>query len=458
MPRYTDYTDFAHGFVEVIPGPEAFPVQSSGFWEQLEVNSERALQEANDPEYVERGLSPVGAGGLQVLCLWAGLEPVQSRADLTASAAHYLSDNLQQPGCQSMVLINEFLYRRRADAIESASRLLLPGAGFGLISGSAIGRNSKRFCYALLCFLENRYYLRILMLYEKAERAGYERHVLVPRTQTAAGNPIDKESITAAHQYIEAGVDLAEVVPETVNEVLNVFEQRYGPSNSMCFDVFEDAESQMTEVFIFRDLRESHIREVEGVVFGDEAELIVLRLGDRMRSVEEHSATGVGVRVAGAIASALLNGATVRYIKDEELTEQSDLQTLIEALASDTDDRLQLRELYLEEAPIEDSPILILRCEKKNSLSSALDFFRARGDDLLEDLQNIRNLKIGFAVPSEEDAEKEDVYSFTVHCERASSMRYFVPYAVANIPTAVRTEFETYLRGEYNVRVVPGTP
>jgi hypothetical protein len=295
------------------------------------------------------------------------------------------------------------------------------------------------------------------MLYEKAERAGYKRHVLVPRTQTAAENPIDKESITAARESIEAGVGLSAVVPERVNDVLDDFEQRYGHRKSMCFDIFEDTRNEMTEVFIFRDLRESHIREVDGVVFGDEAELIVLRLRDQMRSVEEHSTTGIGVRVASAIASSLLEGARVRYIKDEELTARDDLQKLINALANDEDERLQLRELYLEEAPIQDSPILILRCEKGQSLSSSLGFFRARGVDLLADLQNVRNLKISFAVPSDEDPDKEDLYSFLVYLERSSSMRYFVPYSVASFPTTVRMEFEAYLRGEYNVRVVPGT-
>jgi hypothetical protein len=252
-------------------------------------------------------------------------------------------------------------------------------------------------------------------------------------------------------------VELATLGAKTVNDILDGFEQGPGRKRSMCFDVFEDEENEMTEIFIFRDLRESHIREVDGVVFGDEAELIVLRLYNRMRSVEEHSSTGVGARVATALASSLLDASQVHYIKDAELTEQDDLQALINTLADDKDARLRLRELYLEDAPIQDSPTLILRCKKDESLSRSLAFLQARDIDLLTDLQNIRNLKIGFAIPSDEDPDKTDLYSFTVYCERASSMRYFVPYAVANIPTKVRIEFEAYLRGEYNVRAVPGT-
>lgn len=457
MPRYADYTDFAHEFVEMIPEPEGFPARPPGFWEQLEVNSQRVLQDANDPEYVEGGLSPTGAGGLQVICLWAGLEPLQSRADLTAAAARYLSENLQQSGCQSITLINEFLYRRRADAIESASRYLVPKDCFSLISSSAIGRNSKRFCYTVLSFLGSPHYLRMLMLYEKAERAGYSRYVLVPKRETSLGNPIDKESVTKARQQIEDGLDLATLEAGTINDTLDGFEHGHSQKESICFDVFKDDDNDMTEVFILRDLRESHIREVDGVVFGDEAELIVLRLYDRMRSVEEHSSTGIGKCVASAVASSLLDDAQVHYIEDKELTEQHKLRALIDALVGDTDSLLRLRELYLEHAPIEDSPVLILRCEKTRSLSTPLEFFKARDVDLLSDLEDVRSLKISFAVPSGDNGDSTDLYSFTLYCESAGSTKYFVPYAVSNIPTRVRLQFEAYLRGEYDVRVVPRT-
>jgi hypothetical protein len=295
------------------------------------------------------------------------------------------------------------------------------------------------------------------MLYEKAERAGYSRYVLVPKRETSLGNPIDKESVTRAREQIEAGVDLATLDAETVGDLLDGFEQGHGHKDSMCFDVFEDDENEMTEAFILRDLRESHIREVDGVVFGDEAELIVLRLYDRMWSLEEHSSTGVGIRVASAMASLLLDGAKVHYIGDRELTEQENLRALIDALLGDTDSLLRLRELYLEHAPIEDSPVLILRCEKSRSLSTPLEFFKARDIDLLSDLENVRSLKISFAVPSGENEDSNDLYSFTVYCESAGSKKYFVPYAVSNIPTRVRSQFEAYLRREYDVRVVPGT-
>lgn len=457
MPRYADCTDFAQKFIEELPSPRELEARRSEFWDLLGVNADRILEDAKGADFLEDRFSSLGAGGLQVLCLWTGLEPLQTRAVLRSTIAEYLAANLAYPGCQSAILINEFLYRRRPDAIEAICRLLLPEGQFELVRSSDVDTNSKRFCYAISAFVQNSHNLRLLMLYESAERAGYTRYVLVPRTETPSGNPIDGESVNQAQKHIETGVDLAVLDVETVSNILDDFERRHGHKESLCFDLFKDPENTMTLVFILRDLRESYIREVDRVVFGDEAELVVLRLYDRIRTVDEHSSTGIGVRIAIAMASTLLEDVNLRYIEDTQLTEQEDLEKLVGTLASGEDRQLRLREVYLGAAPIEEAPVLILRCDKERNLSKPLEFLKRKDIALLQDLHNIRNLKIGFVVPSAEDEDKEDVYSFTVFCKRVRSTRYFLPYAAANISTDVRSQFEAYLRGKHDVRVVPGS-
>jgi hypothetical protein len=455
MPRYADYTDFAQQLVEWLPSPKELEARRSEFWDLLEVNASRILEDAGDADFLEGRFSSLGVGGLQVLCLWAGLEPLQTSAGLQSTIAEYLTANLAHSGCQSVILINEFLYRRRTDTIEALCRLILPEDQYTCTRSSDVSANSKRFCYAILAFVQNPHNLRLLMLHESAERAGYTRYVLVPRTETLSGNPIDKESVNQAQQHIESGADLAVLDIETVDNILDDFERRYGHKESLCFDLFKDPENTMTLVFILRDLRESLIREVDGVVFGNEAELVVLRLYDRMRTIDEHASTGIGVRIANAIASALLEDVNLRYIEDTQLTQQADFESLIGALASGSDEKLRLRELYLETAPIKEAPILILRCDKEHNLSVPLEFLEEKNVHLLQDLHNIRNLKVGFVIPAGED--KQDVYSFTVFCKRLRSMAYFLPYAAANISTDVRSQFEVYLREKFDVRVVPGT-
>ncbi|MHA1741022.1 MAG: hypothetical protein ACTSVD_02900 [Candidatus Thorarchaeota archaeon] len=265
----------------------------------------------------------------------------------------------------------------------------------------------------------------------------------------------DEEAAELAQQHIDTGADLSILDVGKINDILEDFELRHGHRESLCFEIFEDSESKMTLVFILRYLRESLIREVESVVFADEAELVVLRLHDGMRVIEESSASGIGVSIATAIASELLGDLNIQYIKDTQLTRQEDIEKLIDALANAEDDRLRFQELYLESAPVEDAPKLILRCEKSQNLSSPLEFLRQKNIDLLQDLNSIHKLNVAFV--TESAAGKKKAYIFRVYCKQASPGRYYLPYSAPNISTRIRSEFETYLRETYNVQVVPGT-
>ncbi len=449
MPRFADHTAFAESFIAQLPLLEDIEARDSAFWALLEVNANRVLDDANDVESVKKILSPLGSGGLQTLCVWAGLEPLRKKADLRSALADFLASNLESSGCQTVILINKFLRRRRPDAIEAICRLVLPGPRFNLVRSSDIDPNSKRLCYALLAFVQNPHLLRSLMLFESAERAGYTRYVLIPKMET------DEEAAELAQQHIDTGADLSILDVGKINDILEDFELRHGHRESLCFEIFEDSESKTTLVFILRYLRESLIREVESVVFADEAELVVLRLHDGMRVIEESSASGIGVSIATAIASELLGDLNIQYIKDTQLTRQEDIEKLIDALANAEDDRLRFQELYLESAPVEDAPKLILRCEKSQNLSSPLEFLRQKNIDLLQDLNSIHKLNVAFV--TESAAGKKKAYIFRVYCKQASPGRYYLPYSAPNISTRIRSEFETYLRETYNVQVVPGT-
>jgi hypothetical protein len=266
---------------------------------------------------------------------------------------------------------------------------------------------------------------------------------------------VDEEAAELAQQHIEAGADLTLLDVGTVNDVLEDFERRYGHRESQCYEVFEDNVSGMTLVFVFRYLRESHIREVENVVFAAEAELIVLRLRDGMRVIEEHSESGNGTRIAVAIASEMLRDPNIQYIEDTRLTAQEDLERCLDVLVNGEDDCLRFQELYLKSAPVEEAPILILRCEKSRNLSGPLEFFRQNNINLLQDLTDVRNLNVAFVIETANGKSK--AYIFKIYCKQARPGRYFLPYSVANISTNTRSEFEAYLREKYNVRVVPGT-
>jgi hypothetical protein len=76
MPRYADYTGFAENFVRQLPSLEDLEARDSTFWDLLEVNAERVLDSARQVEFLKHSFSSLGAGGLQALSLWTGLEPL----------------------------------------------------------------------------------------------------------------------------------------------------------------------------------------------------------------------------------------------------------------------------------------------------------------------------------------------------------------------------------------------
>jgi hypothetical protein len=272
------------------------------------------------------------------------------------------------------------------------------------------------------------------------------------------GRALDEETADLARRRIDDGVDLASLDAEKVSAALEKFESRHGRRQSRCVDLFKDEASRMVLVFILRYLRQAHIREVDDVVFGDAAELVVLRLYKRIQVMEEHSSTGVGVAIANTLARELLGDPNVEYIQDTQLTEEEAVEKLLDTLAKGEDENLRFRELYLKSAPVEESPYLILRCnpkDKEGDLSVPLKSFGKKNVRLLEDLDDIRSLKVAFMVKRAKGKPK--AYTFRLLCEHTKPGSYFLPYSASGVSTRIRSEFERYLRDEYNVQAVPGT-
>lgn len=454
MSRYDDYMEFVVPFVDSLPAIETIATQNIDFWNKLEINVPRILEDASDPNWIAENLS-MGLGGLMLLSVWAGLNPQQNIASLLDSLTEYFHANRNSPQLQTLIFINEFLKWKRDDAIEEISRLQLAGDLLDSIHLSGIDQKSKRFCYALAVFIQNTHNLGIMMLYERAEKAGYTRYVLVPKTEDAAGRDLDEESVMLTQQCIDQGVNLDGFTINWLNNLLEEFEAQREHRQCLCWEIYKDVNSDMLLVFIFRTYRESYIREIGGVIFGDEAELIVLRISDEMRIVEEHSNSGIGIEISAAAAAALYQDASIQYVKATNLTNRNSFSHFVNVLVNGEDQQLRLRELYLKSAPIRQAPILILRSEKTSDLSIPLEYLRQKGLDLLQNLQDIRSLKVAFVVTLEDDVEM--VYSFTVYCKYIRANDFFLPFSVANIATNICRQFESYLEDNYNVRVIPGT-
>lgn len=455
MSGHYSYLGFGEELVDQLPSFGSLGTRSDEFWNQLGVNAPRIINDINSPDYFQSSLSLLGVGGLRPLCLWLGEDPHQGKDDLIDSIKDVCGPETGAQGGQTIALINEFLKGKRYDAVENFSRILLSDGIFNLIHSSGIDSSSKRFFYGLWSFIDNPYNLLILMFFESAERAGYKRFTLVPRFEDSSGSTLDEETAEEASRVINRGIEQGILNVGFVNDVLEKYERRQGEKESLCYEVFEDQTIQSTQLFILRFFREAHIRELDEVVFGEEAEEVVLRFSNDLRTLEEHSTSGVGLDIAEAIAKDVFDNQHIKYLQATQMTAQEDLDEFINVLVRDNDVNLRLREIYLKTAPIDGSPQLIIRCEKDNTLSAPIRFLEQQDISLLDDFQNIRSIKVAFGLQNNND--DQNMYSFTIYWKTLRSQDYFLPYSSPPIPTKLRVQFEEYLKEEHNVRIVPGT-
>ncbi|MHA2231234.1 MAG: hypothetical protein ACXAB4_01915 [Candidatus Hodarchaeales archaeon] len=453
MPRLSEVIEFAENFVGMLQSIEAIGERDEEYWNLLEVNSPSISENMRDRGFVREKLSSLDNGAKQVICVWAGLHPLQRRNDENR-LVEYIVNNQNMPGLKNALVLTDFLMRRRPDAIETISRLILPAERFNLVFESEIERNSKRFCYALLAFLQNPHNLRTLMLFESAERVGYQRYYLTTRIPDIDDQNEIEELLQRAQENIDRGGNRRNIDVGLMNDILNEYERTHGRKQSICFDVFQDDDQDTTLIFVFRTLKETAIREVEGTIFADEAELIVLRASDRMRIVDEHSYKGVGIQIATVLTSQLLDDANLQYIPSDETTQLNDLENLITALNQENDERIQFKEIYLETAPIEGSPKMILRSDEDQTITRSLEHLNQRNINLLQDFRDFKNIKIGFVVTRADNSLKS--YIFKVAFKHLGQNLYYLTYSTANIASRIRSNFETHLRDNYNVNAIPG--
>jgi hypothetical protein len=453
MATYDDHIEFAEEFISFLPPLRDIRGQSDDFWNKLEVNSPQIIQEMSEPDNVASRLPSIDKGAQQFCAMWAGLAPLQENQDLESFADHIAANNTSF-GLQTIILLSQFLYRRRTDAIETISRLILPDEQFNLVSKSDIETNSKRFCYALLAYVENPHFLRTLMLFESAERAGYTRYYLVPDVPEEDDPRLAERLSEEAEKAINQGIDIATLDVGFINDVLDKFERTHGRKESLCFDIFFDPENEAASVFILRSLREAFIREIDRLIFGDEADLIVLRISENIRGIDERSERSIGVEIANEIAKASLDIQNIKFIKSDETTNTKNLQALFKALMNESDERLQFRELYLETAPVDGSPILMIRSDEGETIVDALRFLENRNVSLMQDYEDINNIKIGFVVEKSDGSIKP--YSVKVFFDYIGQNLYRLTYSTANLATYIREDFEHYLEENYDLQVIPG--
>jgi hypothetical protein len=434
---------------DLLPSSDQIDSSDDEFWQSLEVNAERIREEAAEPEQVESYLASFRRDMLEAFCAWLDVDAEIETQELRTPLAQHVAENCEDAVCLAFLFLNEFAKGKRDNAIQSLSKHLLPAEQFDLVNSSSVKDASKRFCYVLLAYAEDPSLLRSLMLFDNAERAGYERHQLVADVEEDCDNGEAEE----VEETAQNGYDLDQLDEDTVGDILNASSFGDGKA-SRCFDLFRDEERDETLVFVLRELRESRIREVENVVFAQEAETIVLRLSDGGKSVETHSKSRTDTEIAQAIAASQLDEERIQYVETRDLTKRSDLERLIKYLRKEKDDDLRLYELFLENAPVEGAPVLMLRGEKEEGISDTLRSLEKKDVSLLQDLGDVRYIGVSFAT---QVGGKEKYYVFKFSPQQVDDDTFYLRYSASSTPTTVRASFEDHMKDKYNVKVIPGS-
>jgi hypothetical protein len=339
---------------------------------------------------------------------------------------------------QDLFLLQELIQGKSHEVIDVIGRAMLPESTVDLIDSAGFTASARRLAYAMQIYYQTPADLALLMLVEEAERAGYTRYALVPQ---------EGEGAESAAQRIEEGTELSALTETAVNEALQAIEGK----RSTCARVLPESEGS-TLVFIYRMLREASIPEVDRTLFGEEVETIVVRFRNRLKSMEERSATQAGVLVAGAIASHLLE-ASVKYVGDARQSPRQGLDSLMDALTTAGDDRMRLVEINMRHSPLEGSPVLIIRCDKSKSLASTVKALAEKQVSVLEELQDVNYLGVAF---DSIVGERRRPYIFRLRFEPVDDS-YFVRYSCGRLTSRLRSQFERHLKQRYDVTAIPAS-
>jgi hypothetical protein len=450
---------FAESFDTYFTSADNAPSLEDDRWEVLEVNVDRVLAEAEVDNLEERLSSSRYTKALvELLARWLGIsvDGNVKKEDLARAVAEKVVENLDDiPVCRSLLFLLEFEKQKRKNAVFNFARYFLPEHQFDLLSDSLERDSSKRFGFILAVFLHDPTRLRSLMLYSQLEKAGTVRHRL-DAAPDPEGNSNAEELIEEAQQNVRFDI----MTPGDIDETLDDLIARSG-KDMKCFDVFGDIEEESDAlVFILRMKGETRIRQIDTVVFEEEAELFVMRFVDGVARVDTHPRRNWDRPLANAVIQGLADDERLEYAPSRILTKREDLQSFLREIAStgsateEQDGEVRPYQLKLENAPVGENPLLELRSEEKEqSLAPAVEELQQQGVALLDDLNDIKTFGVTYSARRGNTTKR---YIFKIDVEPHGPNHVSLPYSDSAPPRPICDNFESYMEETHDLHVFPG--
>jgi hypothetical protein len=451
--------EFADSFDTYFTSATNAPSLEDDQWEILEVNVDRVLEEAEVDSLKQRFSSSRYTKALvELLARWLGIsiDGNVKKDKLAKAVAENVVSNIEDiPVCRSLLFLLEFEEQKRTKAVFNFAKYFLPEHQYDVLAGNLDTDSSKRFGFILAVFLHDPGRLRSLMLYNQLEKAGTVRHRL-NATPNPEENSDAEELIEEAQENVRFDVMITGDIDETLDELI----KRSG-KDMKCFDVFDDIEEESDAlVFILRMKGETRIRQIDTVVFEEEAELFVMRFVDGVAKVDTHPRRTWDRELANAVIQGIADDDRLEYRRSRVLTKREKLQTFLREVAS-TDDTteeknedVRLYQLKLENAPVGENPLFELRSEEKEqSLAPAVEDLQGLGVRLLEDLNDIETFGVTYMVRRGSTTKR---YIFKIDVEPHGPNHVSLPYSDSAPPRPVCDNFEDHMEEKYDIRIFPG--
>lgn len=437
------------------------PPAEPRFWNELGLWESRIIEEMQSLDWMATKLSRYDRTFLDAVAEWLDITVEKPTIALLAQKLSKEALATGERWAKTLFLVDALVHNRSHQAIDQIGAHLLSQHITESLAAASLSPRSKRLLIALHIYANNPSDLELMLLYERSERYRYNRYVIHTHSsgqgQIAAPQPgtlrhpsqiLPEEanrSRAAAENHIGS------ITVDLVNQALVTFEAgRRGGRHSRCLHVLHDSDGRAV-VFIRRVLRQRSIAELDQTIFGDEAETIVLKFRHDMHVIEERSTEQIGVFIAQEIAHLCL-GTEVAYVQDNTFSETPDVKRLFSTLRQGDDPALTLVEVHLASAPLPGSPLMMLRGSQAHPIGQAIDTLADKGLDLVQQVEDIHQIGIGFLG---EHSGNPFTYIFKVRFEKGAGEQIRLSYFTAQSSSIICQKFESHMRENHDIRVLP---
>ena len=296
--------------------------------------------------------------------------------------------------------------------------------------------------------------LAALMLYSRGERKSFARSELVPDMDE--NDDSDRKKIKSK---LAQDISLTSLNEKVISQAVSAYESSKQGREARLYDVYWDARGAKQGdrlAFVLRHRGETSIRQLDDVLFTDEAEFVILRFSDKGRLVQTNPRTKHERRIAEAIAREAIGSDKVRYALPVDPVTESDLTKFVKELRKDEDERLKLTEIHYENAPIKGSPELMLREDKGDTISDSLRFLSNSTEKDFNSVSNIRHVVLSF----KSEVGDGTFYKYRVWFNNTEGdeeeTTFRLTYLNTRIPSQASREFEQHVSSNYGIAIAPG--